>query len=792
MLCKICTCMLRGGTGQQWNGTHDLTFKHHTKTDTLRRSREAGCSICIALANELRQEIDLFEDHDLSIEASLSEVKDTESDKNLYRLDFVLQKRRTRTFVLRHTDPEVVWLRTPKSFNTSSDEVFELAQSWISKCQCADFWKVEGKRFYPKRLLDIDDLKRANGLEEIDSLTFFSKHANLERAKVRLIETDPDKTHERKNNRYVTLSHCWGKPRSVQGQLKLTSRTEDRFKRDGIELKELSKTFRDAMLFACRLDKVGYIWIDSLCIKQPAEPGMDQGDSERDWLDQSRVMDQIYRGSYLNISATAAFDGDQGLFFKRRPEDLWEDEINLNLTGLSSQDQEKGAQLRQGLSGPEVLPSTVQNASGSNSPHSPTPRKSARISKRISDDVSSDGPRKLRRMGTESIFDTPRPERRTGADYLRRCTIIDVSFWNDLVEEAPVNRRGWVLQERVMAPRVLHFCRNQIAWECSEFQDAEGHPEGLPPLKMKLGDIVDEGRLKSLRPEDGFRLRQIRLKGFFDPDINLKNLHIYELWKRMVEVYSRTKLTVSGDKLIALSGIARRFSELLGPQSEYVAGMWAEHLESQLLWHVNEDFKDGIFKNGARRDPTRAPSFSWASVDTPHGILYGETTDYGRDRAEDLLFHVKAHQIFWQDPENKFGLIDNGKVILRVRYLRKIELKKLQPPHRVPYSWRLADGNSRHQRDLTEHFNLYLDAPETDVEIFQPDAKLYCMAAAFGERTVKKSSRYLICLLLKLEGSSRGRKQFKRIGLTKLSNYADQAGQKALREKESVEDIAII
>lgn len=93
--------MLRGRTGLQWNGTHDLTFNHHTKTDTLRRSREVGCSICVALANELRQDIDLFDDYDLSIEAILSEVKDIGLDNSLYRLDFSLPKKRTRTFVLR-------------------------------------------------------------------------------------------------------------------------------------------------------------------------------------------------------------------------------------------------------------------------------------------------------------------------------------------------------------------------------------------------------------------------------------------------------------------------------------------------------------------------------------------------------------------------------------------------------------------------------------------------------------------------------------------------------------------
>jgi hypothetical protein len=203
---------------------------------------------------------------------------------------------------------------------------------------------------------------------------------------------------QRENNRYVTLSHCWGKPKSVTSQLKLTSKNEERFKKQGIELRDLPKTFRDAILFACRLEKVGYIWIDSLCIKQRlTDSAMEtQGGAQLDWLEQSRVMNKIYLKSYLNISATAAADSTQGLFFDRRPEYLWEDEINVNYTGTNLVGSTRSGSMKE--------------------------------------------------------------------DKLTRCTLFDVSFWDDLVERAPVNERAWVLQERLMAPRVLHFCRDQIAW----------------------------------------------------------------------------------------------------------------------------------------------------------------------------------------------------------------------------------------------------------------------------------------------------------------------------------------
>jgi hypothetical protein len=558
------------------------------------------------------------------------------------------------------------------------------------------------------------------------------------------------------------------------------------------------------MLFACRLKNVGYIWIDSLCIKQQsADPAVDPSEPESDWLEQSRVMDNIYSSSYLNISATAAADGDQGLFFRRRPDDLWEDEINLNLTGLINPEQtEVNHEVLSGIGGVGSNGKGKGVLSGHKSSHAGNKR-------RIGDNYNDDSPRKLLRIGTESIFDAPRMVEQVGHDYLKRCTIIDAAFWDNLVEQAPVNQRGWVLQERVMAPRVLHFCHNQIAWECSEFQDAEGHPEGFPTFTIRLGNIVDEGRLKSLTRKDslrkdglkrdGLRLRDIRLNGFADPDKSLRDLHIYELWKRIVEIYSRTTLTISRDKLVALSGIAKLFSgKLFSKQTkcEYVAGMWREHLESQLLWHVKEDFKDGHFLNQAKRDPARAPSFSWAALDTPCGIVYGEVTDYGRNPSEELLFKVQDHKLFYLDPENSFGLIEgsSGFIVVEPRFLRKIDLRKLQPPQRVPYCWRLTYDPPKEAG--TDHFNLYLDAPETDVDVFQKGAELYCMPAAYGGRTVKKSSRYLICLLLlELEKEKSAQentsRSFKRFGLTKLSNYADREGQKALMECEFDEKIYI-
>ena len=64
-----------------------------------------------------------------------------------------------------------------------------------------------------------------------------------------------------------------------------------------------------------------------------------------------------------------------------------------------------------------------------------------------------------------------------------------------------------------MAPRVIHFCHNQIAWECKGFQDVEGHPHKDTTLRVRYGEITDEGRLKDLDAKHGIALRADRLKG---------------------------------------------------------------------------------------------------------------------------------------------------------------------------------------------------------------------------------------------------------------------------------------
>lgn len=73
-------------------------------------------------------------------------------------------------------------------------------------------------------------------------------------------------------------------------------------------------------------------------------------------------------------------------------------------------------------------------------------------------------------------------------------------------------------------------------------------------------------------------------------------------WCAMVKTYSGCSLTFSSDKLIAVSGLARRYSQFM--KCQYLSEIWRRNMEHQLLWRVIGP-KAPIITDG-----TRGPSWS--------------------------------------------------------------------------------------------------------------------------------------------------------------------------------------
>ncbi|MCJ1269947.1 hypothetical protein MMC22_009840 [Lobaria immixta] len=230
-------------------------------------------------------------------------------------------------------------------------------------------------------------------------------------------------------------------------------------------------------------------------------------------------------------------------------------------------------------------------------------------------------------------------ERLQGKTY----SIVDLNFWKANMTGAPLNRRAWVVQERLLALRVLHFGRTQLLWECHELDACETFPRGIP---SDLADMYT--RFKNMDPADNGR----RLRSAYgtDPD---PVLDAHQLWCKIVKAYMACDLSHHEDKLIALSGLAKKMQVIL--KDEYFAGMWGTVLPSQLLWTVSA-CQQANGRPSCRPIPYRAPSWSWASVD---GDIYP-----GESSREGIMITILNSEIIPVN-SNLTGRIKGGSLLIQ-------------------------------------------------------------------------------------------------------------------------------
>lgn len=169
------------------------------------------------------------------------------------------------------------------ALNTGSHEIMEMIKAWTEQCvdshpDCATSVQTTGR--LPTRLLQIE------------------KSGKMFKIKLCLSSALSPCTS------YATLSHVWG----FGSPMRLVSENVLQCQQD-IPLASLPQTFIDAIQLTDALG-LSYLWIDSLCIIQ---------DLTLDWEMESTTMCDVYRGSTINIAASASVNCDGGLFRQRNP-----------------------------------------------------------------------------------------------------------------------------------------------------------------------------------------------------------------------------------------------------------------------------------------------------------------------------------------------------------------------------------------------------------------------------------------------------------------------------------------
>ncbi|KAL7893133.1 heterokaryon incompatibility domain-containing protein, partial [Trichoderma sp. TUCIM 5745] len=211
-----------------------------------------------------------------------------------------------------------------------------------------------------------------------------------------------------------------------------------------------------------------------------------------------------------------------------------------------------------------------------------------------------------------------------------------------------LNNRGWVVQERYLSRRTLHFTAKQVFWECDGESACETCPGGYPQ------------RASSFCPYE------LKRRG-----MDRSN------WDDLVSQYSGARLTQSSDRLIAVEGLARSIQATT--KDEYVAGMWREWIERQLAWSPSEDFRP--IPN------TTCPSWSWAS-----GIGGVSLPLVWFDGTSNSTTHITLHDLQVQYfSTNTFRDVKSAVIRLRCSYLFRAILEPVGDSPDVYYKAKIGD-----------------------------------------------------------------------------------------------------
>lgn len=167
----------------------------------------------------------------------------------------------------------------------------------------------------------------------------------------------------------------------------------------------------------------------------------------------------------------------------------------------------------------------------------------------------------------------------------------------------------------MLSPRILHFTRNQVYWECSEIYANELHPAGLlgeANGKPEPTDYRIAGKTTLLDSINHIRIHGALPQGVPDETRNiLDEISRCWLWSLVVVWYTSRALAYRSDILPALSGIAKHLAPHLGRTTRrYVAGMWRDQcMFIQLGWYT--------VSPSARISTELGPSWSWVTTDRP-------------------------------------------------------------------------------------------------------------------------------------------------------------------------------
>ncbi|KAK5737318.1 hypothetical protein LTR17_006735 [Elasticomyces elasticus] len=165
---------------------------------------------------------------------------------------------------------------------------------------------------------------------------------------------------------------------------------------------------------------------------------------------------------------------------------------------------------------------------------------------------------------------------------LDTCMQAQEQFRLSDVFDMPTHGRAWCFQELLLARRFVSYEHTSIRYTC--------------------GNGVIGGDMRG--PQTLWEEEEMRLK--INAVFGRKRHVTEEEWMSIVSMFTRRRMTVTTDRLPALSGIAERVNSRA---SRYLGGPWEADLPWNLLWHTQQ-----IYYPELGHALQKSPSFAWCSV----------------------------------------------------------------------------------------------------------------------------------------------------------------------------------
>ncbi|RDW75138.1 hypothetical protein BP6252_06280 [Coleophoma cylindrospora] len=168
----------------------------------------------------------------------------------------------------------------------------------------------------------------------------------------------------------------------------------------------------------------------------------------------------------------------------------------------------------------------------------------------------------------------------------------NVADFHTDVDLANLNKRAWVMQERLLSPRTIHFSRNKVYGECGE--------------EVYTGDYI------FLRSEEHSQ-NYFKLDPDFPNRLSVSGIAATSHFlQTLLEDYTGRGISNATDRSVAISGLMARIGDVLPCSIHHGIVEW--YLQRTLLWQRSLDSKIKKMEKIPYKS-VKVPSWSWMAFE---------------------------------------------------------------------------------------------------------------------------------------------------------------------------------